>query len=342
MNTWAPQNYVAPYLDDAVVGQRRSAIRIALDLFDHGATQENVIVGLLAAAQCEVGERWHRNELTVADEHIATGVTAAALDALVNEATPREGEGHTVVACAEGDWHSLAAQMFGESLHAHGVAVTVLGASTPADYVAELLVRRNADSLAISCSLPIFFPGVTRLVDVAHTHGIPVLVGGRSLGHDSRRALILGADAWAASAGEAADILHQWRLVRPSTAVEPTPADSSSMLLLNRADEVGVAAMSALVERFPPMAAYGEQQLARTREDLVFNVQFLGAALLVGDDSIYTEFLDWLQDLLVSRSVPPTALIAGLEVLRPRVAAFHPEAVRLMDIGHQQLLDRLG
>ena len=149
-----PGDLVESYLENAVKGDRRPAIRVALDLFDSGVPEEQVVVGLLAAAQREVGERWHRNELTVADEHIATGVAAAALDALMNESDPSGREGHTVVACAEGDWHALAAEMFGESLRSHGVTVTVLGASTPAELVAEFITRRDGESLAISCSVP--------------------------------------------------------------------------------------------------------------------------------------------------------------------------------------------
>ncbi len=333
-----PGDLVESYLENAVKGERRPAIRCALDLFDSGVPEEQVVVGLLAAAQREVGERWHRNELTVADEHIATGVAAAALDALVNESDPSGREGHTVVACAEGDWHALAAEMFGESLRSHGVAVTVLGASTPAELVAEFITRRDGESLAISCSVPIYFPGVVRLVDAAHRLGCPVIVGGRAFGSDSRRAELLGADAWARTAEEAAAFVRHWRAEPPTVAHEPTPLDPVALRLSTDARELGLSAFDGLAARFPAMADYNAQQLARTREDLVFIVQFLAAAMLVSDDSIFTEFLDWLQDLLVSRGVPPTALISGLEALRPVIEGVAAEdAVRLLDIGRHQL-----
>lgn len=34
---------------------------------------EQIVVDLLAAAQRDVGERWYRNEITPADEHVASG-----------------------------------------------------------------------------------------------------------------------------------------------------------------------------------------------------------------------------------------------------------------------------
>jgi diguanylate cyclase (GGDEF)-like protein len=328
-----PSQIVDRYVEDAVSGERRAAIRTTLDMFDRGVAQHRVIVELLAAGQREVGERWHRNQLTVADEHIATGVSAAALDALVSEVRPLAGDGHTVVVCAEGDWHSLAAQMFGESLHGLGVGVTVLGASTPSPYVAELLTRRNADSLAISCSLPIFFPGAIRLIDIAHLQGVPVIVGGRAFGTDDERAKRLGADAWALTAEQAATTLKQWRLEGRPQPGPPASPDLGALHLMQEATEIAQAALPGLIANFPPMSSYGDEQLTRTHEDLAFNVQFLAAALLIRDDTIFTDFLDWLQSLLASRSVPRTALPAGLDALKPEVRRVHPEGVRLLEIG---------
>jgi hypothetical protein len=89
------------------------------------------------------------------------------------------------------------------------------------------------------------------------------------------------------------------------------------------------------------MADYDERQIARTREDLVFIVRFLGAALLAADHAIFVDFLDWLQALLVQRGVPPQALIAGLEALRPVVEAVDAGAALLLNLGHRELLDGL-
>ena len=82
-----PGAWVHAYLRDAVVGNRRAAVRLTLDLLDKRVSREQIVVDLLAAAQQEVGQRWYCNELTAADEHLASGVTAAALDTLMGEAS---------------------------------------------------------------------------------------------------------------------------------------------------------------------------------------------------------------------------------------------------------------
>jgi len=336
-----PTDYVPAYLRDAVLGNRGAAVRLTLDLLDRRVSRERIVVDLLAAAQREVGQRWYCNELTPADEHLASGVTTAALDMLMGE-TSQSAEGSlTVVTCAEGDFHALAAQMFGELLREHGLGVAVLGASTPANVVAEYLVRSGADSLAVSCSVPIFFPGAVRLIDAAHRQGIPVIAGGPAFGIGPRRAERLGADAWALTAAEAAAILLAWKSEPPSVSGDPMLADPVALRLSAQADALGDAAFDGLAARFPLMADYDERQIARTREDLVFTVRFLAATLLAADHEIFGDFLYWLQNLLVQRDVPPQALIAGLEALRPVVEAVDTGAALVLDLGRQGLLDGL-
>jgi len=336
-----PTDYVPAYLRDAVLGNRGPAVRLTLDLLDRRVSRERIVVDLLAAAQREVGHLWYCNELTPADEHLASGVTAAALDMLMGEASPPADGSLTVVTCAEGDFHALAAQMFGELLREHGLGVTVLGASTPADVVAEYLVRSGADSLAVSCSVPIFFPGALRLIDAAHRQGIPVIAGGPAFGIGPRRADRLGADAWALTAADAAAILLRWRSERPPVSRDPMLVDPVALRLTAQADALGGAAFDGLTARFPAMADYDESQIARIREDLVFVVRFLAATLLAADQEIFGDFLDWLQNLLVQRGVPPQALIAGLEALRPVIEAVDTGAGLLLDLGRQGLLNGL-
>jgi diguanylate cyclase (GGDEF)-like protein len=337
-----PRDYVPVYLRHAAAGNRAAAVRLTLDLLDRRVSRERIVEDLLAAAQREVGQRWHCNELTPADEHVVSGVTAAALDMLMGEtSSPADGRG-TVVACAEGDFHALPAQMFGELLREHGLGVTVLGASAPADVVAEYLVRSGADSLAVSCSIPIFFPGALHLIDAAHRQGIPVIAGGLAFGAGPGRAERLGADAWASTAADAAAILLAWKSEPPSVCRDPMPPDPVALHLNAQADVLAGAAFDGLTAGFPRMADYDERQIARTREDLVFIVRFLAATLLAADHAIFADFLDWLQVLLVQRGVPPQALIGGLEALRPVIEAVDTGAALLLDRGRQGLLDAPG
>ena len=320
---------VETFLLTSVMGDARAGVRMALGMLDAGTPKDDVIVNLLGAAQREVGERWLRNEWTVADEHLVSGVTQKALDAVANSVDPPTEGGLVVVACAEGDWHSLPAQMFAETLRWEGFAVAFLGASTPVDHVAALMTRRRPDALAVSCNLPLFFSGVTRLVDAAHLEGVPVIAGGRALGGSAARASRLGADAWAKDVDDAATVLRSWQHEKPHVPAEPTRLDPAALQLDARAGEIAAVAFESLCAAYPPMASYSDRQLARTREDLAFIAQFLAAARLVDDDSVLTDMVDWLKGLLAVRGVPAAAVTTGLRVLAPIVGETDPAAGEL-------------
>jgi hypothetical protein len=118
-----------------------------------------------------------------------------------------------------------------------------------------------------------------------------------------------------------------------------TPVDPVALRLSAQAGVLGRAAMEGLAARFPRVADYDERQLARTREDLVFIVRFLAATMLAADNAIFSDFLRWLQNLLVPGGIPRQALTAGLDALRPEVEAVDARAAVLLDLGRQQLRD---
>ena len=220
---------------------------------DSGIRQGDVIVDLLGKAQREVGERSLFTRWTVAEEHLVTAVTQKALDVIAHAIEPPATAGLVVVACVEGNWRSLPAQMLAELLRNHGFAVAFLGASAPANHVAAFLSRRRPDALVVSCNLALFFGGVTRLADAAHRHDIPVLAGGQALGREPERAACLGADAWAPGVDDAVAVLLGWRRERPRVSAEPTPFKRAAVQvqLDLLAPEIAGEALGSLLAGYP-------------------------------------------------------------------------------------------
>jgi len=321
---------VERYLEQAVRGDGRAGVRLALDFIDNGVPTGDVVVNLLGQAQREVGERWLANRWTVTEEHLVSGVTQKALDAIAHTIEPPAAARLIAVACAEGDWHSLPAQMFAEMLRARGFDVAFLGASAPADHVAAFLARRRPDALAVSCNLALFFGGVTRLADAAHRHGIPVLAGGQALGREPGRAARLGADAWAAGIDGAVTVLRGWQRRPPPVSAEPTPFETAAARLDSAAPEIAGEALRALRADYPPVASFSGKQLARTTEQLAAITRFTAAARLVDDQTVLTEMISWLRTFLTSRGVPAAGLRAGLSALAPVVRRADRGAARLV------------
>ena len=323
-----PADAVATYLDLALRGDQRGAVRSAIELLPDGLPASVVITELLAPAQHEVGERWHRGELSSTEEHLVTNVSQASLEAIAAASSRPEGEGLVLVACAEGDWHALAAHMFAELLREEGWQVLRLGPSSPAEDVAALIERRRPQAVTVTCNLAMSYLGTSRLVDAAHAHGVPVLAGGRAL--DPHRATHLGADGWARDSSSAARVLDEWRTGGPSVDPRPVVLEGGALELDAQADEIGGRAFAQFEARLPTLAVHDRRRRARTREDLVHTVRFLAAARLVDDPEVFASFRHWLRGLYVARGISEHVLDAGARQLRPLVAEVDPSAAELL------------
>ncbi len=291
-----------------------AALAMTAALADEGIPLADILTGLVGPAQAEIGERWYRNDYSVADEHAASGTADTVVTLLgSHERRPAPGGPRVVALCAEGEWHTMALRLTAQVLELDGLDVFFLGASVPRDHLAEFIVRVSPDVVVLSCSTPLAFDGVLAAVTVAHEAGLPVVAGGRALGTDERRAHALGIDHWA---GTAADGVSLVRSAGVSPLRTPTAdAGAAHELALDRSRLVDDV-MARLAQHPTLLTDYTPLQVERTREDLEYIVRFAEAAILVDDVRVFDEFVAWLGPLLSSRNVPLAALDISLARLR--------------------------
>ena len=196
-----------------VNGDVTLAYRLAIELLAHGVPFDDIVVDVLSPVQRELGRRWAAGDLGVADEHAAS---AAVDDLLVRlGATAAVPSGSSVViATAEHDAHALGGRVVASALALEGFRVLFLGASVPADDLADFLDLQQPLALALSCSIATALAGAARSVAAAHEVGVPVIGGGRALPRRCARAR-LGFDALALVPGDAVRILQAWEQSRP-------------------------------------------------------------------------------------------------------------------------------
>ena len=142
---------------------RRGELQAALDRLDepgaHAAldrllgalTIETVLRNVLLPYLHDLGERWERGEISVAQEHFASNVLRGRLLGLARGWGNGSGP-TTVLACAPGELHDIPLMMFGLVLAGRGRSVTYLGPDTPVATIREALAALHPDRVVISAT----------------------------------------------------------------------------------------------------------------------------------------------------------------------------------------------
>ncbi|MEE6262721.1 cobalamin B12-binding domain-containing protein [Plantactinospora sonchi] len=308
-------------LDEA---DENAAIDLALDLLDNGVAPEDVLLSLVAPAQAQVGEWWQRNEWSVAQEHAATHISERVVAAVASTVRRKPSRDRVVVACMDGEWHSLPARLVAEVLRLDGWEVTFLGASVPAVHLVSYLHRHDLRAVALACSLPMRLPHAARFVDACRRTDVPVLVGGRGFGPGGRWAARLGVP-WVPDARAASVALAAMSLPAPATpaGVGDTDVEYAGLLAAR------VELIDLCVAGIPDVARYTPAQLDATIADLGYIVDSLAAAVYVDDVTLFADFTTWLGEVLGSRNVPLRTVDAAFDLMAERLRDF-PRAFRFL------------
>ncbi|MEV6595546.1 cobalamin-dependent protein [Actinoplanes sp. NPDC051346] len=284
------------------------AVRLARRLLEAGVGHERVLLDLVAPVLAYIGYLWQFNRLTVAHEHVASSVAERVVAAVRMHAgvSPHRRES-VVIACPEGEWHTLPARLLAETLRLRGWPVTFVGVSLPATHLTVYLQQYRPAAVLLSVSLAVRLPQARRAVLASRRAGVPVLAGGAAFGRDGRRALRIGADAWAPGPPGAAAVLQDWPPPRVDDDLEHL-ADEEYSRLFEAIPELADSAMQALRYRYPPLHDYDRRQLEATMDDLRHILNFLAAAVYLDECTVFTDFITWLSGVLTTRGVPPSSV----------------------------------
>lgn len=310
---------------------------VAAEVLDEALTRgvpaDSLITDVLARAQRTVGEKWMRGEWSIADEHAATAVTKQVLN-VVAPPRGRTGTGlHVVVACAEGEWHSLPARMAGELLRADDLEVSVLGAGIPVDRLRQYLAT-DPDVLALSATMPTSLVGAARSIAAARAEGVPVVVGGGAWGDGQRRARALGAHLRLDDIRQLRDRIEEIRTWDPPP-LPVVPAETSWLEEVPR-DVVDAALDRRYDDARTPDAGDGPR--AEEHKELRWIAQHTAAAVLCDDPTVVADVLRWLLAMKEARGLPGAAVLDGaccladvIEAAAPRAAAILRREVASLD-----------
>ena len=201
------------YLQSILDGDRRRAYQVIADARAAGADLGCIYLEVFQPALREIGDLWQANKISVADEHLATAITQAAMARSFEQAFAWETRGRSLVAaCADLERHEVGLRMICDLLELEGWDTTYLGASVPVDSLVAMLVKRKPDVVALSVAIAPHLPRLRGIIEEIRSRidDPPlILVGGRPFIDDPALATRLGADLTAPDAVRAVELLQQ-------------------------------------------------------------------------------------------------------------------------------------
>jgi methanogenic corrinoid protein MtbC1 len=198
------------YLTYLLAGQRTEAIALLKSEAKRGIDVRLLYEHVFMPIQWEIGSRWHKGEISVAQEHYCTAATELAMAMLhpYLQVTPSNGFSF-VATTVSGDLHSVPVRMVSDFLEFDGWTPFFLGANTPTEGIWQAVVGFQVNLLVIGASMAHHVGILRQLISAKHaTKGadrVFVMVGGEPFNADPTLWRTIGADAYAPTARAAVE-----------------------------------------------------------------------------------------------------------------------------------------
>jgi methanogenic corrinoid protein MtbC1 len=215
-----PAEYYTAYLAAIRSGDRRRAFEVIDASRDAGLDLAGIYLGVFQPVLREIGCLWQSNEITVAEEHLATAITQAAMARAYEHAFTwrTDASRRLIAACADVERHEVGLRMLCDLLDLAGWHTTYLGSTVPVESLVAMVRRLGPDVVALSAALSPHLPRVRAMIDAIRAalgDAQPlIIVGGRPFLDDPSLAQRLGADLTAQNAVDAVRLLGE-RVSRP-------------------------------------------------------------------------------------------------------------------------------
>ncbi|ANX10633.1 cobalamin-binding protein [Fictibacillus arsenicus] len=137
---------------------------------------------LFTPAMYFIGELWENNEISVADEHLATGVCDFVLSRLFRVSEEKmSGNNKAMFMCLQGEQHYLGIKMIKSLFEERDWETKYYGASLPLEYALKSALQWKPEVIGLSVSIVYNLPVLKNYVRTLATlpHKPVILIGGR-------------------------------------------------------------------------------------------------------------------------------------------------------------------
>lgn len=173
------------YLSLILEGNRAAASSHIKDLAAQGIGIRDIYESIIKTALYRVGELWENNQITVAEEHIATSVTESIMNEFFYDIVSRQRQARKVVlGCVESEFHQVGVKMVADIFEMKGWDTYFPGSNIPANEMIRYIEKQHPDMVALSVSIYFHIPLLEKMLRlIHHRFDLPVIIGGQAFRH---------------------------------------------------------------------------------------------------------------------------------------------------------------
>lgn len=184
-----------------LTGLQHEALAVVNRCIDDGHNLIDIEMNVIQPALYEIGKKWQLNQISVAQEHLATAIvhSVMTLGLLRSPVSPTRGK-RVLIACVQGNNHAVGARMVCDAFQLAGWDVQFLGADTPTAAIVRHATEWKPDLIGLSVSFPQQLPAakdvIARLKERLGSTRPPVILGGLAINRFVYLAELVGADTY--------------------------------------------------------------------------------------------------------------------------------------------------
>jgi len=224
-------------LSFSVLHEANEMQQVFLSLLLHGDTQgclklvdqsiqtaddlKHFYLNVIWPAMYRIGQLWESNQISVAEEHLATAIVGRVMAALYPRfAVFNITKGKAIVSAGPNEFHEVGARMVADFMEMDGWDVTFLGTNTPVSDLLDVLKRHKPLVVALSVATVFNLESARQIIQMIkedqENSGIKVMVGGLAFSDMPHLWQTIGADGYAADSESALQVTEDWWIAENS------------------------------------------------------------------------------------------------------------------------------
>lgn len=205
-----PWPEMATFQTALLSSNHQQAHRILQHAMDAGHSLVDFELHVVQPALYDIGEKWQANQVSVAQEHMATAIAQAVMSVGLQKSQMQASTGKRVLlACVAGNNHAVGLQMVADAFLLAGWDVQYLGADVPNASLMEQVAQWKPDLIGLSVSFPqhvrVARAFITQLAQAFGSVRPGVMIGGLAFNQFSGLAGLVGADSYLADSKRAVE-----------------------------------------------------------------------------------------------------------------------------------------